>query len=167
MRIVMGALALGVRSQVCAIVVLALVGQAGARAAVAGEAELEAAYESCHHWAGEEAYSSARGREIARGAKRDCTAAAKVASAALAQREHSAKVAGLLLRIADVTGNANKAVWKKRIPQLCVASERYFAELVPADDADAQSTVIELCPALARKLYPGSGSVRPNAGNPH
>ncbi|MDH3231781.1 MAG: hypothetical protein OEN55_18475 [Alphaproteobacteria bacterium] len=67
-------------------------------------AGLEEAFDSCHHWGGEEPYDDDRAGQIRRGYERDCPVAFASARAALAALPDDPKVAAIIIDLEDYIG---------------------------------------------------------------
>jgi hypothetical protein len=67
-------------------------------------ADLEAAFEACHHWGGEEPYYEERAEQIRTGYERDCPVAFAAARAAFAALPDDPEVAAIIVDLEDYVG---------------------------------------------------------------
>lgn len=119
------------------------------------EKQVVDSYESCHHWGGEEPYDAARAKEIADGSKRDCTEAMKVVERAMAAKERTPKTAAYMLQILAISESkpSQRDKWKLKSAELCKTAEPYLRKLDPANEPDAQSAFLSMCPELAKLIW--------------
>jgi len=118
-------------------------------------ADLQEAFDSCHHWGGEEPYDEERARQLKAGYERDCPVAFAEARAAFAALPDDPKVAAIIVDLEDYIGPysfadqrvAGDARTKER---LCANAARfygdpenresrftgYFEEFCPSETAD-------------------------------
>ncbi len=95
--------------------------------------DLGEAFESCHHWGGEEPYDEERAAQIRTGYERDCPVAFAAARAAFAALPDDPKVAAIIVDLEDYVGPhafegqrvAGDAPTKKR---LCANAARFYSD---------------------------------------
>lgn len=120
------------------------------------EKQIVEVYEGCHHWGGEEPYDAGRATEIADGSKRDCSEAMKVVERAMAVKKKTPKTAAYILQIVSISQNepSQRDKWKLKSAELCKTAEPYIRKVDAANDADAQSAFLAMCPELAKLVWP-------------
>ncbi|MDH3228848.1 MAG: hypothetical protein OEN55_03540 [Alphaproteobacteria bacterium] len=119
-------------------------------------ADLEEAFDSCHHWGGEEPYDKERAEQIRTGYERNCPAAFAEARAALTALPDDPKVAAIIVDLEDYVGpNAfedQRVVRDARTKQrLCVNAAQFYS--VPQNrELRFTGYFEEFCPSEAAVL---------------